>query len=190
MTDPTPSRARGLVPYALEVVAVLVLFAAVGAGCGWLWFELWDQPVGTVAGRRWFTDEEGLRNVFGGTAWYVVIAAVAGLVAGAVAAGFGRRWPLLTLGAVIAGSALAAWLMHLVGLQLSPPDPETVARTADDGTKLRGRLSLEGEVSPYLAWPMGSLVGLMVVNFALSSHADVKHRETHDDRWLSRNQPG
>ncbi len=78
---PTPTRLRQALPYALEVVAVLALFAAVGAGCGWLWFQVWHQPTGTVFGHDWFTDEAGLRNVFDGTAWYVVLAAAGGLLA-------------------------------------------------------------------------------------------------------------
>jgi MFS family permease len=181
---------RRLLPNALEVVAVVALFAAVGAGCGWLWFQLWHQPVGTVFGRDWFPDEEGLRSVFDGVAWYVALAAGGGALAGALATFFGRTAPAATLVGVVLGSALAAWVMLRVGLQLSPADPEVVARTASDGTELRGRLSLEGARSPYLAWPLGSLIALMVLNFLLSSRDEIKAREAHDPRWLSRNHPG
>ena len=151
---------------------------------------MWHQPTGTVFSNDWFADEQGLRNVFDGTAWYVVLAAGGGLLAGAVATVFARRSPLVTLGAVLAGSALAAWLMLRVGLQLSPQDPEVLARTADDGTKLPGRMSLEGGHSPYLVWPLASLIVLMVLNFLLSSREDLQDREAQDPRWLSRNQPG
>ena len=161
-----------------------------GAVCGWLWFRVWPQPTGTVFGGDWFADEEGLRNVFDGTAWYVVLAVGGGLLAGALATVFGRRSPLVTLGAVLVGSALAAWLMLRVGLALSPPDPEVLAKTADDGAKLPGRISLEGGHSPYLVWPLASMIVLMVLNFLLSSREDLQGREAHDPRWLSRNQPG
>lgn len=181
---------RRYLPPTLEIAAVLVLFAAVGAGCGWLWFELWDQPVGTVAGGEWFADEEGLRTVFDGVAWYVVLAAGGGLLAGGLATLLGRRSPPVTLVGVVVGSFLAAWLMLRVGLHLSPADPDALARSAADGTELRGRLSLEGARSPYLAWPFGSLLALMVLNFLLSSRDEIKSREATDPRWLSRNQPG
>ena len=187
---PAPTRFRQVLPYALEVVAVLALFAAVGAGCGWLWYLVWHQPTGTVFGHDWFTDEAGLRNVFDGTAWYVVLAAAGGLLCGALATLFARRSPLVTTGAVIVGSALAAWLMLCVGLALSPPDPEVLAKTAEDGTKLPGRLSLEGGHSPYLVWPLASLIALMVLNFLLSSREDIQAREDQDPRWLSRNHSG
>jgi hypothetical protein len=173
------------------VVAVLVLFAAAGVGCGWLWFHLWNQPTGTVVGHAWYPDdEEGLRDVFDATAWYVVLAAAGGAVLGALATLFGRRAPLVTMVAVIAGSVLAAWLMLRTGLELSPKNPESLAKTAADGTKLPGRLSLEGGNSPYLAWPLGSLAVLMVLNFVLSSGSRIKERDAGDPQWLSRNQPG
>jgi len=190
VTTPAPPRLRQALPHALEVAAVVALYAALGAGCGWLWFHVWEQPTGTVFGNDWFADEEGLRRVFDGTAWYTVLAAAGGLLAGALATVFGRRSPLLTLGAVVVGSALAAWLMLRVGLQLSPPDPEVLAKTAEDGTEFPGRLSLEGGHSPYLVWPLASLIVLMVLNFLLSSREDIQGREANDPQWLSRNHPG
>jgi len=190
VTEPAPPRLRLALPYVVEVVAVLALYAAVGAGCGWLWFHVWPQPTGTVFGSDWFADEEGLRSVFDGTAWYVVLAVAGGLLCGALATVFAQRSPLVTLGAVLAGSALAAWLMLRVGLQLSPPDPEVLAKTAADGAKLPGRLSLEGGHSPYLVWPLASLIVLMVLNFLLSSRDDIQAREGDDPRWLSRNHSG
>ena len=181
---------RRLAPYALEVVAVLAAFAAVGAGLGWLWFQAWPQPIGTVYSHQWFADEEGLREVFDATAWYVVLGAAGGVLLGGLAALVCRRSPVATLVAVVAGSALAAWVMHAVGLAVSPPDPQTLAQTAADETRLPGRLSLEGAESPYLAWPLGALVALMAVNFLLSSREQVRRRETEDPRWLSAERPG
>jgi hypothetical protein len=190
VTEERSSRAAGLLRHVLEVAVVLALFAAVGAGCGWLWFHFWDQPTGVVFEGIWYPDEEGLRRVFDATAWYVALAAVGGLVTGAVVTLAGRRAPLVTLGAVLAGSVLAAWLMHVVGLHLSPANPETLAKSAEDGAKLGGRLSLEDGKSPYLAWPLGSLVALMVLNFLLSSRDQIQTREGQDPRWLSRNHSG
>jgi hypothetical protein len=185
-----PDRIRPLLPQVIEAAAVVALFAAVGAGCGWLWFQVWHQPIGIVYGHEWYPDEEALRNVFDGVAWYVVLAGAGSLLASGLATLFARRSPPVTLAAVVVGSALAAWLMLRVGLHLSPTDPGVLAKTAADGDKLGGRLSLEGARSPYLAWPLGSLVALMVLNFLLSSRDDIKAREAQDPRWLSRNHPG
>jgi hypothetical protein len=186
-----PSRVGRLAPDALQVVAVVALFAALGAGCGWLWFQVWDPPMGTVFEGRWYiAGEEALGRVFDGTAWYVVVGSAGAAVGGAVATLFARRSPLVTLAAVVVGSALAAWLMLRVGLALAAADPETLATTAADRTELPGRLTLEGGRSPYLVWPICSLIALMVVNFLHSSRAEIQACEGHDPRWLSRNRPG
>jgi hypothetical protein len=185
-----PERVTRLTPHVLEVVAVLAAFAAVGAGLGWLWFHAWPQPTGTVYRHTWLPDEDGLRDVFDATAWYVVLAAAGGLLVGALATLLCRRSPVATLVAVVVGSLLAAWVMLEVGLAVSPADPVALAANAADGTKLPGRLSLEDAKSPYLAWPIGALVALMVVNFLVSSRDQVRRREAVDPRWLSAERPG
>ena len=60
----------------------------------------------------------------------VAIALVAGLVLGLLCAWLFDRSELVTLAAVSAGSALAAYLMYRVGTHLSPADPHELAKTA------------------------------------------------------------
>jgi hypothetical protein len=184
------ARTTRLLPYVVEALVVVAVFAVVGAGAGWLWFQVWTQPTGVAVGHVWYPDEEGLRDVFDGTAWYVLLAVAGGLLVGGMATLLGRRAPLVTMVAVIAGSVLASWLMLEVGLMLSPEDPETLAKTATDYTELRGRLTLEGGHSPYLAWPFGALLAAMVLNFLLSSREQIKAREATDPRWLSPDRSG
>ena len=74
----------------------------------------------------------------------------------------GGRRPLLTVGAAVAGSALAAWLMTTVGERLGPTDPHELAKSLDDGKKLPSALSVTG-FSPTLAFTIGTLVALAVV---------------------------
>jgi hypothetical protein len=68
---------------------------------------------------------------------------------------------------VVVGSVLGAWLMLVVGTALGPPDPEALARTAADGTRLPMQLSVSGH-SPLVALPVGALLGLMLVFFSLA----------------------
>ena len=147
---------------ALQGLVTVATFAAVGALCGLLWFHLWQVPPGVVSDGEWFTDETGLRGDFAGTGLYVAIAALAGLVLGALAAWFLDRAELVTLVAVAAGSVLAAYLMLRVGYHLSPPDPQVVARTAEDGARVDGALRVH-QWPPRLAFPFGALVGLVAV---------------------------
>lgn len=148
----------------LVVVAVLGLAGAL-AGLVWEW--RWTPPTGVVVGHQWLQDETGLRASFSGTGTYVVVAAVVGLLVGAALAAIFDRRELVTLLGVAVGSVLAAWVMLRVGLALGPEDPVALARTAAKGVHLPGRLVVSGR-SPFVAFPSGALLGLVVVFFGLS----------------------
>jgi hypothetical protein len=145
-----------------QALVIVVVFGGAGLLCGWLWFHLWDVPGGVVSGGQWLTSEAGLRAEFSGVAWYVSIAALSGLVLGALSAWLLARSELVTLVAVLAGSVLAAYLMLRLGQHLGPPDPHELAKTAADGTRLRGALRVDSW-PPRAAFPFGALVGLTVV---------------------------
>ena len=158
----TPAR---LLLRALGVVAVL---AAAGALAGVVWEWWWTPPSGIVAHHQWLQDESGLRGDFSGTGTYVVVALVTGAVVAAVIAAVLDGAELVTLVAVLAGAALAGWLMHRVGVALGPADPHHLATTAADGTELPGRLVVSGD-SVRRAFPGGALAGLVVVWLGLGS---------------------
>jgi hypothetical protein len=162
--DPAPERAPrpGWQVAALQALLIVAVFAAVGLAAGWLWFRLWDVPKGVVSGGLWYTGEAGLRDDFEGVGLYVAISVAAGLVLGALAAWLLHRSELVTLIAVVAGSALAAYLMLQVGQHLSPADPHELAKTAQDGTELKGALRVRSW-SPRGAFTFGALVGLALV---------------------------
>lgn len=160
----SPARVR--VP-ALQAVGTIVLFAVLGIAAGWIWFQVWDAPPGVVADHRWFPDPymPGQQADFDAVALYVLVGVVTGIVGGVVCGFLLDRAEVVTVLAVTTGSCLAAWLMALVGEALGPADPDTLARTADDGTRLPGDLVLTG-LSPYAALPVGALLALMVVLLA------------------------
>ena len=81
---------------------------------------------------------EGERADFAGTGWYVVVAVVAGLLLGVIAGLLLDRNELVTLAAVAAGSALAAWLMLRVGVSFSAPDPGPWRRPRRTGLRAAG----------------------------------------------------
>jgi hypothetical protein len=146
----------------LQAILIVVVFGAAGVGCGWLWHHLWDAPSGVVADHQWYTSESGLRDDFQGVAWYVSIALVAGLVLGSLAAWLLDRSELVTLAAVVVGSALAAYVMLRVGTHLGPSDPHELARSAPDGTKLKGDLRVDSW-PPRAAFTFGAMLGLAIV---------------------------
>jgi len=164
---PRMSAAR-LSPAVQALLSVAVL-AGVGALAGVVWDWVWTPTRGVVVNHEWNAgDALGLQHEFSATGWYVVIGALAGLVAGIVVAALFDRAPLLTLASVVVGSALAAWLMLVVGTALGPADPAGIARTADDGTRLPQQLEITG-ASPWIALPVGALIGLIAVFVGLST---------------------
>lgn len=163
---------------ALELGLVVAVLAAVGALAGVVWQWVWTPTIGVVVDHHWTAgDALGLQHEFSGTGWYVVVALVAGLVAGVAVALLFDQVPLLTLAAVVVGSALAAWLMLVVGTALGPPDPDVAARTADDGTRLPAQLTVTGR-SPWIALPSGALIGLLFVFIGLSPRGRTPSVET------------
>lgn len=166
-TAPAPTSRGAWVPVVRQVVVILLALAVVGALAGVVWQWLWTPPSGVVINHQWLQDESGLRGDFSGTGTYVAVAAVAGVLSGAVLGAVFDRRELLTLVTVLLGSALAAWVMYRVGLALGPTDPRDLAGSAKDGTHLPGRLVVSGD-SPFRALPGGAMVGLVVVFLGLA----------------------
>jgi len=150
----------------VQALVTVAVFTGAGAAAGRLWYHLWDVPSGVVSGGQWYTSEAGLRDDFQGVALYVAISGAAGLVLGVLCAWLLDRSELVTLGAVVVGSVLAAYVMLRVGTHYSAPDPHQLAKTAQDGDKLKGALQVTSW-PPRGAFTFGALVGLALV-YALS----------------------
>ena len=195
-----PTSRRSVVRQVIEVVLVLVIFAAVGLAAGWLWEHWWQPTTGAVVDGKWYpgtrvegdflvSDFPGLRGYFNATASFLLIGVVAGLVLGILSGLVGRRSELIMLAVVVAGSALACYLAYRLGVHLGPPDPDPIAASAKNGTVLPSNLSLTGK-SPFVGWTLGALLGLGVTYFLTSGVSESRRREHDDPRWLSRNQIG
>lgn len=157
---------------AVVVVAVLV---AGGAVAGVVWELLWTPPPGVALAERFSLTSSGLTESFAGTALYVLVAVATGLLLGAVVALRADGAELVTLGAVVLGSLLAAAVMAVVGAALGPPDADDAARGLEDYAPLRQDLRIEG-VGPYLAFPSGALLGAGTVFLSLSRGSSSRHR--------------
>jgi hypothetical protein len=178
VAEPEGAPRSSWVAASVQALVIVVVFGVVGVGCGWLWYHLWDAPSGVVSGHQWYTNEAGLRADFDGVAWYVTIALAAGLVLGILAALLFDRSELVTLAAVVLGSLLAAYLMLRVGTHLSPGDPHELAKTAQDGDKLKGALQVD-PWPPRAAFPFGALLGLAFVYLLSSGRSPKEPRTEH-----------
>jgi hypothetical protein len=153
----------------LQAVVIVVAFAVVGALCGLLWESVWTPAQGEVVKHVWypFSWDRAQPTYFAGAAWYVVIGFAAGLVLGALSALLLDRAELVTLVAAVAGGLLAAYLMRVVGLHRAPGDPQSIAKTAADGTKLPSDLSA-GSGWLVLGFPGGALTSVGVIFLTLA----------------------
>jgi hypothetical protein len=159
--------ATRVIPVLRQVVVSVVLLVAAGALAGVVWVWLWTPPTGVVLDHQWVQDESGLRGDFSATGSYVAVAAVTGLLVAFLLAVLFDRAEVVTLVAVLVGSVLAGWVMYRVGVALSPADPRALAESAEDGTRLPGRLAVDGD-SPFRAFPGGAMLGLVIVYLGLS----------------------
>ena len=147
MRDPRPrttSPARALLADAVAVLGVLLVL---GIAVGLIWPEL----VGPVQTGRAGTEAVPARQ-FDVDGWYVVLAALAGSVAGAALTLWRRRDPVATVLLLVGGAGLAAWATARLGARA---DLEVRALAA------------------YLVWPLAVTFGAVVVLWTRhGSHPD------------------
>lgn len=197
--DPSALQRPRLLGQVLEPLLVLLAFAGAGAGAGWLWERWWTPTLGVVVDGTWVPgyrmegdqfvfDFPSLEGIFDGTAQYVVLGLAGGLVLGVLFALLGRRSEIVMLVAVLGGSLLAGFIAYRLGTHLGPIDPTMLEAGAEDATVLPAALTIEGS-SPFIAWPLGALVGLCVTYLLTSGSTEPKARGSDDPRWLERTAP-
>lgn len=165
------SRRRLLTDAAVIVGVLLVL----GMVAGLVWPFL-GTPVEFLRTRTGVTaDEVQLGRQFDNEGWYVVLAAVAGVLAGlGLTLWRDRRAstdrdgadrdgdPVVTVLLLLLASCLAAWVMKEVGTALGPPPVDGVLAHAKVGATAPGPVAVRTKAA-YLVWPIATLAGAAVV---------------------------
>ncbi|MBU2696582.1 hypothetical protein ABFU82_04575 [Nocardioides sp. WV_118_6] len=154
-----------------------VLGALLGAAGGWLWWTWWGPaPQGkiydTTAGPHWYPNpfDPGITSDFNGTATFVAVGFGLALVLGLVAGWVARKVAVPGLVALAVGAGLGTLVMYLLGESFSAPDPASLIASHKIGDVLPGHLHVSGW-TPYLAWPVGALLGYLVVLLSLSAES-------------------
>lgn len=168
--------AHRLIRPLVEGAAILGIFALAGVVCGWIWEARWTAPTGVVYRGKWYPDGTGTDRMFDGTGSFVVIAAIAGLLLGLVCAWLFTASEIGTVLAALAGGALAAWIMHTVGLHLAPGDPVGRARDGVEVAKVSGTLQTYGD-SYRVAFPGAAMVGPTLVYLCFPARRRVQAAE-------------
>lgn len=126
------------------------------------WVVWWTPPKGTAFEGQFSYVLEQVEGSVSGTATYLVVAGVAGLVGGLVAAVVHRAYPWLTLATVAGAGLLAGWVLAALGRALGPEDASSVAERSADGSTVLLDLRIEGW-GAYAAMPAGALLGVAIV---------------------------
>jgi uncharacterized membrane protein YeaQ/YmgE (transglycosylase-associated protein family) len=161
-TSPATTPARALVTDAAVIIGVLLLLAVVA---GLLWVRLVEPVMFTRVKQGVVSDEVALARQFDDDGWYVVLATVAGAVAGAVLTWWRSRDPVATVLLLVVGAAAASWVMAQVGHAVGPPSPGQVLADARIGATAPGEVKVHA-VAAYFVWPIAVLFGAVVVLWA------------------------
>jgi hypothetical protein len=155
-----PHARDGLLADAAWVLGTSVVLGLLG---GVLWWLLVDPALFTKAPNDGLAmGEAQLGKRFAADGWFVVIAAVFGLLSGSALTWWRSRDFLATSVLLVVGSVIGTALMVLVGRLLGPPDPESLAASAAVGDRLPMQLEVTATVA-YLVWPIAVLVGALFV---------------------------
>jgi hypothetical protein len=166
--QPVPRASRpGLSAAAVDAVITLVWFVVAGLVGAWLWTRVVTLPVVTKSGDSGTLSPLELTKQVGIDGWFFVIAAVAGLLSGALLVSWRRRDPLVMVVLVVLGAGLASWLMVHVGLALGPEKELTALRGVADGGHVKMQLKLQATGMAWV-WPITAALGSLVHTWILS----------------------
>ena len=145
-----------------DAVAVLGCLLVLGVLCGVAWSLLVSPAEFTKLRNGASMSEVQLGRRFAADGLYVVLAGVAGLVAGVALTWWRSRDPLLTSVLLVVGSALAAAAMALTGHLLGPGDTAAALAAVPVGAHVPEPLDVD-VFTVYLAWPIALLAGVLLV---------------------------
>jgi hypothetical protein len=141
---------------------VLVWFLVLAVLAAVVWWQLTPLAEYTRTADNAQMDEQELGRQVAADGWYVVVAAVGGLLSGVMLLSLRRRDPVATVLLVVLGSLLCGWVMLRIGLWLGPADPKSVLPHAAVGSKVP--LQLKPKVTGVLyVWPIMALMGAIGV---------------------------
>lgn len=151
--------ARALGVDALVVAGYFVVAGLLGAV---LWWLLTDLPHATKTADGVVLDPVQLTRQVSIDGWYFAIAAVGGVLGGAILTWWRSRDAVATVLLVVLGAGLAAYLMVRLGLLLGPDSPETVLEGRSAGATADVQLALSAPGMAWV-WPLASALGSLVV---------------------------
>jgi len=166
---------RDRVPDRRDAAIILATFLLLGVLGGVLWSLVVSPAEFTKLADGGSMGEDELSKKFAADGWFILIGTPAGVLAGLVLAWWRARDPLVTSALLVAGSAVAAGVMALVGHLLGPGSTQAALAAAQVGAKVPERLDVDAFIV-YLAWPVGVLAGALFVLLGRPPEHDAERR--------------
>lgn len=145
-----------------DAVAVLGTYFVLGVLCGLAWWLLVEPAMFTKLKGGGSMSELELGKRFDGDAWYAVIAALTGLLSGALISWWRSRDLLITTALLLIGAGVAATVMKVTGNLLGPGNADAALAAAKVGEQVGVQLEITASAT-YLVWPISVLIGGLLV---------------------------
>lgn len=170
---------RWLLPSLGDLAVVVGWFVVAGLLGALIWWKITPLAEFTRTVDNGVMDEQQLAKQVSTDAWFVVVAAVGGLLSGVALLCWRKRDPLLMVVLVALGGGLATWVMLKTGLALGPPNPDTVLPHAKTGAKIPMQLDPTA-TGIYVVWSVTALLGAVGVIWGTDTGTQ-RHREEHPE---------
>jgi hypothetical protein len=160
VAEAPPERALGITwrQAASTLTSTLFVFVLAGAVGAWVWAATTSTPAYRVRSEGVLLEAAGYPAFFDADAGFFVIGLAVAIVTGAALAAVFYRSGIVTVLAVLLGSALACWTMKYLGITLGPDPVADQVATAQAGDLLSSPLGVRAS-GVLFAWPIGALVG-------------------------------
>jgi hypothetical protein len=152
-------------------VASMLGGVAAGFAGGAVWAAVADPPLASVTRQGVFlASEAGYNQRVAESLWLLVVGLVGGILVGAIVGVVGRRLGLTAIVAAVAAAAVATGIAAWSGIHVFGPDLGAQLADARPGDQVRTALTVTSDVA-YLGWPIGALLGLLVITALIPSSA-------------------
>jgi hypothetical protein len=155
------------------VFALASMLGGVAAGFagGAIWAAVATTPAAIVTRRGVFLASEiGYDQRATESLWFLAVGVLGGVVAGSAVGLLGRRHGPASVVAAVLASVVAAALAAWSGIHVFGPDLTAQLAGAAPGDEVHTALVVTSDVA-YLGWPIGVLIGVIIVVAALPGEA-------------------
>ncbi|HEX4190403.1 MAG TPA: hypothetical protein VHZ06_05355 [Marmoricola sp.] len=153
-----------------DLSVVVAWFAVAAVLAAVVWVQVTPLPRFTRTANNGTMGEDQLVKQFATNGWFLVIAAVAGLISGVALMLLRRKRPIAMVLLIAVGGVLATVIMLQVGLVLGPDSPSKTLATVKVGATVPVQLKPDVHAI-YFVWSVTALVGAVLALWGRESAA-------------------